>query len=793
MADIIRTIGASGADFTTLSAWWTARSGVAGDKYIGVLIDATDYVGGEFSGVYAGDSIELRAAAPVALDLANPTAPHARIIAGAAHAIYWRCIKPTTLKGIEIFSASTTQNCVRVAAFEDTNVTLELCWVRGGADGVSHIRAAGLTKLKNCVVSDAFTFGVSNAAAGVTLENVVLARCNTSNTSFRGGCRRDVAGTILSNVVAVGSLGTQFQGTAVSATMSYCASSDTTAAGSNALTGVTTAAFTNYAGNIFTAATDGVLDNTGPSSTDRGINLSAADSITISSVSPWQLFARNKLTNTGSIPVSGTYSGAPTAIEARFNGGAWVVVSASPTGGSFSGTLTGLASGNGALEVRFANNTAITDSVSNIAIGAKLLFWGQSNFSGRANNPQMYTGTAGWFHKYTVTNNTWQQGADPFDTDTASGSIFPLLANSLVAQLGCPVAFVGVAAGSTTLAQWQSGQTLNTRMLSYISSAAADGLEGICSWIGESDASAVTPEADFKSRYNAVINQLKTLTGTNSMLVSISGLDNAAHTNVRQWINDVAASNVNASDTVVQIWPLYQKIHYETNAETALAAGAIFDGLVDAFYSSPPTGTITIDTIVPNSTGATVPFTYSASDQTGFEYQINDTGTIYPVSASPATPTGLTPSTGYTIRVRAVNGAGESDWSTSAPFTTSGTAIPVTVTLNKLNLTLIGKPLGVSVGTVVSYEGLLNKTSLMLHGGVLNVTNGHNIPYVATINKTSIPLDSKQLVFYTQVNTPVIVDINKGSFTVNGRPLQMGDIVYPIIESARVFFIKRRR
>lgn len=95
-----------------------------------------------------------------------------------------------------------------------------------------------------------------------------------------------------------------------------------------------------------------------------------------------------------------------------------------------------------------------------------------------------------------------------------------------------------------------------------------------------------------------------------------------------------------------------------------------------------PTGTLTIGTIVPNSTGASAPFTYSAADQTGFEYQLNETGTIYPIAASPATPTGLTPSTGYTIRVRAKNDSGESAWSTSAPFTTSagGDTTPPTFT-----------------------------------------------------------------------------------------------------------------
>lgn len=89
-----------------------------------------------------------------------------------------------------------------------------------------------------------------------------------------------------------------------------------------------------------------------------------------------------------------------------------------------------------------------------------------------------------------------------------------------------------------------------------------------------------------------------------------------------------------------------------------------------------PTGTVTIGTITPNSTGASAPFTYSAADQTGFEYQLNETGTIYPIAASPATPTGLTPSTGYTIRVRAKNASGEGAWSASAPFTTSAAGSP---------------------------------------------------------------------------------------------------------------------
>lgn len=590
MADIIKTIGASGADYTTIAAWWAARSGTAGDKYIGVLIDAADYTGGEFSGVYSGDAVELYASPGVALDFSNPSAPHARIVATTGSAMYWRCIKPTLIKGVEMITAATNVVSLRLSAFEDADVTVENCWIRGGSDTVTHGRATAKTKLKNCVVSGGFTWGVANSFAGVTLENVVIVGNNTSNNVSRGGCRKDVAGCTLTNVVAVSNGVIDFYGSSTTSTVSFLASGGSSATGSNALTGVTTAAFTNYASNIFTAASGGVLDGTGPSSTDRGINLAAADTITISSPAPWQVVSRNKTTNTGSILIQGSYTGSPSAIEARFNGGAWSVIQSGPTGGTYSGTLPNQPSGNGLLEVRFANATAVTGSVDNVAIGAKVLFWGQSNFSGRANNPQTYTGPSGWFHKYTVTNPIWQVGADPFDSGTVNGSIFPLLANLLVPHLNCPVGFIGVAQGSTQLSQWQLGQTLNTRMLSYIASSGGNDIEVIASWIGEGDAGAATPEATFKSQYSAVINQLKAQTNADSMLVAVSGFDNVDYANVRQWIADIAAANGNVGNYVPQIWPLYQKLHYETDLETAAAANEIFDGFVANFYSNPATG-----------------------------------------------------------------------------------------------------------------------------------------------------------------------------------------------------------
>lgn len=96
---------------------------------------------------------------------------------------------------------------------------------------------------------------------------------------------------------------------------------------------------------------------------------------------------------------------------------------------------------------------------------------------------------------------------------------------------------------------------------------------------------------------------------------------------------------------------------------------------------SPPTGTVTIGTITPSTTSASVPYTYSAGDATGYQYRL-DGGTATSLGASPATISGLTAATPYSIEVRATNADGEGAWSTAANFTTSaaGDAEPPTLT-----------------------------------------------------------------------------------------------------------------
>lgn len=593
MADVIKTIGAagSGADYANYQTWFAARTGGAGDRYIGEIITTTGGLstGLATSGNYAMELV-LRAAAGLEFDPENPTAAHAIISAGGGINIPSTGAAKLTIENIEVRGTSTSPTTSLInTGSAVSNQTVKGCWLRGGRHGVQNAVSGGTVLIENTVVEGAYRAGVQAAFAGVTARNVVIVGCNieAGTTASYCGMRKDMAGTVIENVVAYGN-GTDFFGATTAATVSYMASGDATASGTGALTGVTSAAFTNYAGDVFTAAPGGVLDGTGPSGNDRGIVTASNPTILLINPAANVFLARNKATNTGNIAINGTCTDltAGATIEARFNGGAWQVVDAAPTG-TFSGTLTGAAVGVGSVEVRVSNFVTATDSHTGIAVGAKFLFWGQSNFSGRANNAQTYTGPAGWWRKRAVESNTQVVAtADPFDTYTVNGSIFPLLATQLTAALGCPVLFIGVAAGGTSLAQWQPGQSLNNRMLTFYGAESPTGhVEAVATWIGEGDSVLETAEADFKSRYNVVIDQLKALTGANSMLVAISGENTTPYANVRQWIKDIAATSANVSDVVPEIWPLYQKIHYETDTETALAADAVGDGLIASFYS----------------------------------------------------------------------------------------------------------------------------------------------------------------------------------------------------------------
>jgi hypothetical protein len=96
-------------------------------------------------------------------------------------------------------------------------------------------------------------------------------------------------------------------------------------------------------------------------------------------------------------------------------------------------------------------------------------------------------------------------------------------------------------------------------------------------------------------------------------------------------------------------------------------------GAVDPFTRTiedlGPNGTVTIDSIVPSRSAATVNFSYDKADATGFEYSI-DLGATWITTASPAELTSLSSSTLYDLWIRAFN-ADAGGLITKTTFTTN--------------------------------------------------------------------------------------------------------------------------
>ena len=586
MADEVSDVG-SGQTYADIAAWWAARTN-SGNKWVANLTDAGIITIAEIVGDNIGGA-EIRADASIAYNFSSPADPHVTV-QSLSPAIYLRPLN-FILRGIEFDSTDVLGTCVKTDEFVNQNISVIDCRVKGGKNGVKNRNnTSDVINLDNTHIS-----GQSQAGAWLNASASTVTHCtiHDANTSLAGGLGGLYArtGVTVSNTVCYNNGLKDFALT--EATMNNCASGDATAYGTSPVTGITLADFENTAADIYTAKVGGLLDGAGAGGTDIGIEQGVLNSITITSPMSISFIGRDMPANSATFLVTGTYTGAvvPATIEYSFGGDPFTTLDATPTGGAFSESIT-VPSGAGDLVVRYSNDVGITTTAENISIGIKILTLpSQSNFVGVANNPQIYTGPGGYFKKYTYSNNTWEVGADPFLTATNQGSLFPLLANLLVALHGVPVGFVNVSSGSTTLAQWQAGQPLNDRLLNYITASGASPYELAIGWIGESDATGGTIESTFKTQYNAVIDQFNTLVGVDAVLCGIAQVG-VPSDNVRQWISDIVDTNIHAVG-YVDMSLVYSGVHYETDIETQGVAQALFDGINTAFFTSTLNMTVT--------------------------------------------------------------------------------------------------------------------------------------------------------------------------------------------------------
>lgn len=112
----------------------------------------------------------------------------------------------------------------------------------------------------------------------------------------------------------------------------------------------------------------------------------------------------------------------------------------------------------------------------------------------------------------------------------------------------------------------------------------------------------------------------------------------------------------------------YATFGFANNGSTGTFDNFTIDDLASG--GAPPAGTVTITSVTPGETTASVVYSYDDTDQTGFEYRL-DGGTPASIGASPATITGLTASTTYDLEIRAINDDGDGAWSDVETFTTT--------------------------------------------------------------------------------------------------------------------------
>lgn len=251
-----------------------------------------------------------------------------------------------------------------------------------------------------------------------------------------------------------------------------------------------------------------------------------ANGVTITTPANAGMFFQQDSNGEADIVIAGTYTGSPTAIEADFNGGGYETIDASPSGGTFSGTLLAQAAGQGTLTVRFTNDTGASDTLANVLITDVIALIGQSNIGYAQNNdtpsgagaPMMYNITAADSSPYTA--GAIVALADPINNETgeAHGSPWPHFAELYYADYGYPPAFVVGYKGGTGLvgatSHWDKDGdgTYYDRMVTRLSALATLGLNDICCFFwdqGGADVADGTTKAAYKAAQSAMLDNFQ--------------------------------------------------------------------------------------------------------------------------------------------------------------------------------------------------------------------------------------------------------------------------------------------
>lgn len=399
--------------------------------------------------------------------------------------------------------------------------------------------------------------------------------------------------------------------------------------------------------------------------TDIGTNISveifgtpSGSMITLDEKGVGQVFQRSPSTLDSSVTISGSYAGTPTAIECRILQASddttevvgWIVLDAAPSGGVFTGTITVPQGGWYHAQVRYSNDTGVTDiQSSDWGVGVLVGGIGQSNLE------NWNTDGTGTPHALTskYISGTWSK-----QETTGTGHIGFL--NAIATALSIPVGIVNYAVGGSGLVAGVTSPywgdftaSLYTNFKNAVTSIGGK-LEFVL-WVqGEQDAFVGSPtatEANYTSTLNSLITEIRSdivngsdqtnlpfiisqlgRTTSGSLDSDIQAIRNALHNVATTTVDCHLGANIYdmpLSDTV-HLTPAGYTIHGQRMAQTVLyILGNVSYYRGPQIASAALADTSTIDISITHSGGTTFNPT---SGITGFE--IFDDGVPVAISAA---------------------------------------------------------------------------------------------------------------------------------------------------------------
>lgn len=281
--------------------------------------------------------------------------------------------------------------------------------------------------------------------------------------------------------------------------------------------------------------------------------------ITIVTPKDYQTYKRDS-NDQADIAVSGTYSGSPVMIESSWNGVTFTTLDASPSGGTFSGTLANVGVGQRTLTVRFSNDHATTDTALFVGVGDVFLVAGQSNAAGYGDNLQTYDPPLAVDPNLKATmwrmlDAEWAELSDPSGDAPSAGSPWPLLATLHMAdQAPDPVPFciINTAVGSTGLnnGEWQKGGAQYQDCIDAVIDSGVNAVTAILWHQGETDVSEGGNQSAYQTALSQMLDDMQNdapaLAGVRLVCAQIGDRNSAQRDNVdriraaqqNRWIND---------------------------------------------------------------------------------------------------------------------------------------------------------------------------------------------------------------------------------------------------------------